>query len=156
MKKYLLLFLLSFFAFVQNIDAQPANSKEVNSGRILTRTIRSIGGKSTYGKLDLNICQIAVDFARDMAKGKKPFSHNGFQSRCAKFKGRHKEEIIAMATAWKAHHAAKIITQNWLNSPGHKAAMMKYQDRFGYALIRSKHAGPGGYTWYAVGLFARN
>ncbi|MEM6262428.1 MAG: CAP domain-containing protein [Bacteroidota bacterium] len=100
---------------------------------------KSIGLNALSMKKELNA--IALEHSNDMAKGRVPFSHNGFQGRVnkvrkyAKIPYRVAENLYGNTARYQL---ATTALRDWLNSPGH-AKNIKGNFLFtGMGIARSK------------------
>lgn len=111
--------LLSFYA-PDRVDEEVQIAKEVHA--LINQYRTSHGLKALIVRSELN--NIARKHSEDMATGRVPFSHDGFNQRLdavrkyAKVPYRVAENLYA--TYPRQTRIAKDALRDWLNSPGHK------------------------------------
>jgi uncharacterized protein YkwD len=88
-------------------------------------------------KMNLVVTAIAASHSANMASGKVPFSHDGFDDRVAMI-----NKQIKTANAWAENVAegprtAKSVVDMWLHSPEHKKNIEGHYDLTGIAISKS-------------------
>ena len=88
-------------------------------------------------KMNAMITKVAASHSANMASGKVPFSHDGFDDRVAMI-----NKQIKTANAWAENVAegprtAKSVVDMWLHSPEHKKNIEGHYDLTGIAISKS-------------------
>ena len=116
-----LVFLAAFFIHPSVAVAQKGYNNKLLAIEILKLVNDHRAGKG-LGPLKMNdiISQAAEKHSGNMASGKIPFGHDGFDERMARV-----TKQLKPANAWAENvaygsHDAKEIVDMWLHSPGHK------------------------------------
>ena len=121
----------------------------------LIDAVRSTGGHSVDGKLDPKITQMAMSYAQRMARQGGQDGHAGWNERFHSLIAQgHGAPGEITAQSWGSEGSsldahARSCVQSWLQSPGHRAHVMRYRARYGYAMARGSNG-----VYYAVGIFA--
>ena len=125
--------------------------------RALIEAVRRTGARSVQGRLDPEIVQMALRYAQKMARQGRQDGHAGWNGRFQYLLsqgggGGMPSEITAeswnfLGDSLETH--AQSCVESWLQSPGHRADMMKFHGRYGYAMARGRNG-----VYYAVGIFA--
>ena len=108
---------------------------------------RSIG-KPALAKNQV-IWEQANGHSRNMASGKVPFGHDGFDARIATIRaalgsGGSAGENVAMG-----YNSAAAVVNAWLGSTGHRANIEGNSTRTGISAVQTEHGG----TWYYTQIF---
>ena len=137
--------------------AQPAGFTVPPESRALIEAVRRTGARSVQGRLDPEIVQMALRYAQKMARQGRQDGHAGWSGRFQYLLsqgggGGMPSEITAeswnfLGESLETH--AQSCVESWLQSPGHRADMMKFHGRYGYAMARGRNG-----VYYAVGIFA--
>lgn len=124
--------------------------------RALIDAVRETGAQSVQGTLDPELLEMAQQYAQRMANQQRQDGHAGFEQRFqyltrAGSGGSSASEITAESWSFLspelAEHARSCV-KSWLQSPGHRADMMRFHGRYGYAMARGDNG-----VYYAVGIF---
>ena len=125
--------------------------------KALIDAVRATGAQSVQGRLDPEITRMATRYAQSMARQQRQDGHAGWSQRFSYLLsqgggGGAPSEITAqswsdLGPSLEAH--ARSCVRSWLQSPGHRAEMMRYHGRYGYAMARGNNG-----VYYGVGIFA--
>lgn len=128
------------------IDLRRGVHSEANSYRESRRLNRLIA-KSGLNKL-------AQRHALDMAAGRVPFSHEGFQKRAKDAKAYFRRPISMAENCYMATYPSAQIAERcikgWINSPGHHRNLKGNYTYTGIGVARSDNG-----TYYVVQLYAK-
>lgn len=82
----------------------------------------------------------ALQHSLNMARGRTPFSHNGFDERIANIKKQMRVSYLAAVAENVAEGqlSAREVVKGWLNSPGHKKNIEGNYNQTGIGVARSK------------------
>ena len=84
-----------------------------------------------------------------MGEGEVPFGHDGFSERHSEMRMSAAGENVFMCQGVAAVHVAKMAVDGWINSPGHRANMLRGWHYCGIGVYRK---GEG--SWWLTQLFA--
>ncbi len=137
---------------------EPVQSSVSAECQALVNAVRQTGARSVAGIQDPGLTRIAMRYARKMARQQRQDGHAGWSQRSQFLMGRYgsggrpASEITAeswshLGPSLDSH--ARSCVESWQQSPGHRADMMRYHGRFGYAMARGRNG-----IYYAVGIFA--
>lgn len=114
-----------------------------------TNDFRQSKGKSKLVMEDLINVQ-AEKHAINMAKGKTPFGHQGFQDRVKAIKSRTGFISAAAENVAYGDMTAKEVVQGWINSPTHRKNLLGNYTHIGIGVARNKNG-----TLYFTQLFIK-
>lgn len=103
-----------------------------------TNDFRQSKGKSILIMEDLINLQ-AEKHAINMAKGKTPFGHQGFQDRVKTIKSKTGFVSAAAENVAYGDMTAKEVVQGWINSPTHRKNLLGNYTHIGIGVARSKN-----------------
>ena len=88
---------------------------------------------------DEELDRLALIHSRNMATGKVPFSHNGFEERAEAYRKAGKMFVSAFSenVAVGARNGVEVM-QGWIESPGHRKNIEGSYNRMGIAVVRDK------------------
>ena len=115
----------------------------------LTNNFRAQNGKPNL-VYSAEIEKLAYEHAQNMATGKVPFGHDGFQERANILFSQLPMSSIAENVAYNYNTADPVtaMVNQWINSAGHKANMLGNYNRIGIGFVSS------GSKWYGCQIFA--
>lgn len=125
----------------------------------LILAVMETGAMSPLGRIDAKVCELSEPYAAKQAQRHAQDGHSGFGERYNRLTSNgsgsvYSSEITAeswpnqnLGTSLMAH--ARDCVKSWLQSPGHKADMMRYHSRMCYSMAAAEDG-----TRYCVGLFA--
>jgi uncharacterized protein YkwD len=131
-----------------------------NVEQALANAVRKVGGKSVQGQFDPGLCQIIKPYAEKLARQNFQDGHKGMEQRSqqAYRLGAHgASEITAESWGWEksVQASADSCVESWLQSPGHRKAMMSPHKKYCYTMAKATRAKPNrGAPFYCVGFFA--
>jgi len=96
------------------------------------------------------IANIAAEHARDMAAGRAPFNHDGFDQRVARYPVYSQMSCENLAYNKGSGDPAAVAVQGWIHSPGHRKNLLSLTNLCGIGAAQSFDG-----TWYFTQLFAR-
>ena len=137
---------------------EPVRSLVTAESQALINAVQETGAKSVSGHCDPELTRIAMRYARKMARQQRQDGHAGWGQRSQNLMGRYgssgrpASEITAeswshLGSSLDRH--ARSCVDSWQQSSGHRADMMRYHGRYGYAMARGNNG-----IYYAVGIFA--
>ena len=137
------------------IPNAPAGVSVAPESRALINAVRETGAQSVHGHLDPELVQMAMRYAQSMARQQRQDGHAGWNQRFQYLISQGAAGASEITAESWSHlgpsletHAHSCVS-SWLQSPGHRADMMRYHGRYGYAMARGDNG-----VYYAVGVFA--
>ena len=140
-KTFLSLFSVILLSFFCVADAT-AQKKSTDYSQLATEILQLVNKHRTEMKLPAlkmspMIAKVAGTHSANMASGKVPFSHDGFDDRVAII-----NKQIKGANGWgenvaEGPHTAKNVVDMWLRSPEHKKNIEGNYDLTGIAIAKS-------------------
>jgi uncharacterized protein YkwD len=138
-------FLLFFFAGIMaicvnfNASAQKRQSCEGMENEVL-HYINEHREHIGLRPLVMNeaISEAAAKHSHDMATGRVPFGHEGFDARMAKLRRQIKPVYGWAENVAMGDETAKEVVETWLHSPGHRQNIEGDYNLTGIGIVRSK------------------
>jgi uncharacterized protein YkwD len=137
---------------------EPVRSLVTAESQALINAVQETGARSVSGHCDPNLTRIAMRYARKMARQQRQDGHAGWGQRSQNLMGRYgssgRPASEITAESWShlgpsLDRHARSCVESWQQSPGHRADMMRYHGRYGYAMAQGNNG-----IYYAVGIFA--
>lgn len=128
--------------------------------KALANSVRKVGGKSVQGQFDPQLCNIVKPYAEKLARQNFQDGHKGMSQRSQqafKLGNSGASEITAESWGWEKslQASADSCVESWLQSPGHKKAMMSPHKKYCYTMAKATESKPNrGAPYYCVGFFA--
>lgn len=147
--RYFLFSLIALAFFASLVSFIPKDDSNLNEEILsYTNKFRSSKNKSDLIMRD-DLNKIAEKHSIDMAKGRVPFGHNGFDDRQAKAKKQIPTmSMFAENVAYGATSAKEVVTM-WKNSSGHRRNMLGNYKYIGIGTAKDKKG-----TIYYTQVFA--
>lgn len=152
MKHLLLLTILLICGINPNIIAQSKKPSNALSQQILTLTNQHRASQGLPPlKLSEQASQEALQHSKNMATGKVPFSHEGFNARSAKLSKLIKNTTATGENVAYGAQSAQEVMDMWLNSKVHRENIEGQFNLIGIGVAKSKEG-----TNYFTQIFVRN
>lgn len=114
---------------------------------VYTNEFRAQNGKPPL-QWNQKMAELATEHSENMALGRVPFGHAGFQDRVSRYPFRWKgaAENVFMATA--RSNIARVVVDGWINSPGHRQNLLGNYNYCGVGTYKGSQN-----RWYYTQLF---